>query len=485
MSAPAAFPRSVTRSSGTSAIPSTSSGRVYPKSSCSSNISKGPSSARVHSSNDGSSQGRIPLYIQALYIQANSGGDTSAPCESNLPTQSQSSSKTKTSSKQQPQQELKETQLPRKGALTESSRTKSSKSASSETTPTTKKRSSTKSMEQKKFICKTFSLQDYFDDLLRQRGYHNAKTYDTLSTGYHRTPTELQLASYGPKILQLVKNNNVQGLHEVLTVAGLSPNPCNTFGESLVHMACRRGRAKLLRTMVQAGAALQICDDYGRTPLHDACWAAQPALDVVELLVIQCDRCMWFLKDCRGALPLSYVHKDHLQQWKTWLDDNMDRMFPPRNGAVTKTTSQQHQQHQQSSSRAPTNALLKAMPQYQDDETKAQTEMTAAKAFEPLSLELIQMVANGTLSPREARVMAEVAARGAEEETVADSIYDDDDDDDSSYYSSDDDEDYYDSEDGDDDDDDYYDSEDGDDDVDESYSELEESLVELLRGMAY
>ena len=271
-------------------------------------------------------------------------------------------------------------------------------------------------------------LQDYFDSLLRERGYHNVRTYNTLSTGYYHRPTELQLASYGPKVLELVKTNNISGMYEALTVAGLSPNPCNAYGESLVHMACRRGYTELLNLMVHAGAALQICDDYGRTPLHDACWtgAAQPALDIVHQLTVDCDRCMWFLKDSRGALPLSCVDKDHVKQWKDWLDAHMDSMFPPMHCADNHANPV-------------TNKLLLVHPQ---NESRGISPLSVSAPIsaslmklEPLSVELIQMVAKGALSPREARVMSEIANRGEDEETVADTIttLDDDDDDESDW----------------------------------------------------
>lgn len=276
------------------------------------------------------------------------------------------------------------------------------------------------------------SLQEYFDVLLQERGYHNVPTYDTLSTGYHCQPTELQLASYGPKLLEIVRKNSVAEFKEALTVAGLSPNPCNSYGESLVHMACRRGHGQLLRVMVQGGAALQICDDYGRTPLHDACWAAQPAFEIVELLVIHCDRCLWFLRDTRGALPLFYVPKDLVLQWKDWLDLHMDQMFPPQSPNLLLEDTLMLQLD---------NLLLESSPPPQSNRSRNCSIRTAAggessgiairlgsentlftSKVEPLSLELIQMVAKGVLSPREARVMAEIAGRGDDEITVADTV---------------------------------------------------------------
>ena len=244
-------------------------------------------------------------------------------------------------------------------------------------------------------------MQEYFDALLKERGY-NVKTMETLSTGYYNTPSDLQVASYGPKTIAMVKENDVMGLREAMKVAGLSSNPCNQYGESLLHKACRRGYTELLITMIDAGAALQISDDHGRTPLHDACWAAQPAFAIVQLL-IQCDRYLWFLRDCRGSLPLSYVHKSDWSEWKYWLDQHIDLFFP-------------HQHlFQQNPVMTPTDLAL------QPPNSVPLSEQYTQK-IEPLSLELVQMVARGTLSPREARVMEEILQRGDDEVTVADTF---------------------------------------------------------------
>lgn len=292
---------------------------------------------------------------------------------------------------------------------------------------------------------KTLSLQEYFDDLLAMRGYGNAKTHETLATGYHQEPTELQLASYGPKTLRMVKDNDAAGLYEALNVAGLSPNACNAFGESIVHMACRRGHSQILRVLVESGAVLKTCDDYGRTPLHDACWSAQPSFDTVEQIAIDCDRCMWFLRDCRGSLPLSYVHEDNIEEWKDWFDSRIDVMFPSRHEKGFLISRQARGTDANTNTRT-----INEQPNWTRYDEKV---IRAMKEMEPLPLQLIQMVANGSLSPREARVLADTRARG-DEETEADTLASDDyDGDSSSYYSSDD--------------------------------EDDDDLVELLRGIAY
>ncbi|KAL7580370.1 hypothetical protein ACA910_004397 [Epithemia clementina (nom. ined.)] len=293
-----------------------------------------------------------------------------------------------------------------------------------------------------------YTLQEYFDALLRERGYV-IKLYNTLDTAYYNNATALQVASYGPRMVRIVREANVHALRETLAV-GLSPNPCNQFGESLLHMVCRRGDLPLLNVMIEAGSSLQVSDDYGRTPLHDAFWAANPACGVVET-ILRRDPGLFFMKDKRGALPLSYVTKSHWSDWMKWFDENIDRFFSEDEAKFYH----------------PAELVLMKPNSFSLPEPKTD-----------LSLELIKMVAYGDLSPQEARIMSE-AARDGDDATAADtlededltSLYDEDDDD------SDLDSDEYDSEDDDDDEDEY-----GSDNNDELDVGMEgEDLVEMLQ----
>ncbi|CAM9492475.1 unnamed protein product, partial [Sphacelaria rigidula] len=57
---------------------------------------------------------------------------------------------------------------------------------------------------------------------------------------------------------------------EQLARAGVDMGASNRFGESVVHLATRRGSAPVLQFLLAHGGSLHICDDYGKTPLHDA-----------------------------------------------------------------------------------------------------------------------------------------------------------------------------------------------------------------------
>lgn len=169
------------------------------------------------------------------------------------------------------------------------------------------------------------------DAALEKRGYSTAK-YSSLEGGYYCRPTPLQQASYGSRVSLAIRASDAALLKRLMD-SGLSPNPCNNYGESLVHMVCRRGDYKLLQLLLQAGCSLQVTDDYGRTPLHDACWRAQPSFEVVKL-ILDADKNLLRLLDCRGASPLSYIKKENYGLWMEFLQSHMDLYWPARDASM-------------------------------------------------------------------------------------------------------------------------------------------------------
>ena len=76
-------------------------------------------------------------------------------------------------------------------------------------------------------------------------------------------------------MLDLVENNEVEELR-ALFGAGLSTNPAHKHGEGLMNLVCRIGAVDVLKVMIECGGDIQVSDDYGRTPLHEACWSPRP-----------------------------------------------------------------------------------------------------------------------------------------------------------------------------------------------------------------
>jgi Ankyrin repeats (3 copies) len=170
--------------------------------------------------------------------------------------------------------------------------------------------------------------QVFLDTLLTTRGYATRK-YNTLETSYYQDPTPYQEACYTTYMVNIVKNNDFDQLRRLLLCGVLSFNPCNYYGESLVHLACRLGRYDIMCVMVELWGKfiVQISDDYGRNPLHDACWAVELSFPVIKLL-LDADTHLLHLADSRGATPLSYVSRENWAEWVCFIDDHKDVYWP-------------------------------------------------------------------------------------------------------------------------------------------------------------
>jgi Ankyrin repeats (many copies) len=177
----------------------------------------------------------------------------------------------------------------------------------------------------KKAPLSTLTPQQYLESLLRSRGY-SVQYYDVMLTAYYNKPSPFQEASYGVHIVDVVRRNDSQTLDRLLSL-GLSPNACNCYGESLVHLACRRGNFQSLQTMIDFNCNIQVSDDYGRTPFHDLCWASEPSFQSAAIL-LEIDSRMLFMKDCRGSSPLAYARQEHWADWIKFLESRKDEYWP-------------------------------------------------------------------------------------------------------------------------------------------------------------
>lgn len=111
--------------------------------------------------------------------------------------------------------------------------------------------------------------------------------------------------------------------------AGLSPNACNSHGESLLHMVCRQSQVRMFRILVEFFVDPRQADDCGRTPLHEACLSSTPSFEIIRWL-IRSDPGFLFLLDDRGSLPLDLVNKALWPQFHKFILEAMDDFFPKR-----------------------------------------------------------------------------------------------------------------------------------------------------------
>jgi hypothetical protein len=140
-------------------------------------------------------------------------------------------------------------------------------------------------------------------------------------------PHEDDIAAYDIESVRAVRESNIERLRE-LWKNGKSLDACNPFGESLLHMACRRGDLKLVRFLVcEVQVRTDRCDDFGRNPFHDALWTSSPNLELLDLLMEHMDPAMLLAEDVRGNTPFAYARREHDAQWIAFLEERREKLL--------------------------------------------------------------------------------------------------------------------------------------------------------------
>lgn len=188
--------------------------------------------------------------------------------------------------------------------------------------------------------------RDYAASAFRQNGCHDAGKVVEACRGRVEPPTPEMLESYSNDVTSTVRNNDVAGARALLRDGKFRPgvNPCNRFGESLLHAACRRGHFEMVKfLLLEVGvSASNVRDDYDRTPLHDACWTANKtgsAYDVVDLLLKQpYVPDLLLCKDRRGFTPLDYTRAEDRARWLRFLRVRKTSLRPTTADDVAKSS---------------------------------------------------------------------------------------------------------------------------------------------------
>jgi ankyrin repeat protein len=97
----------------------------------------------------------------------------------------------------------------------------------------------------------------------------------------------------------------------------------NRFGESLLHMACRRGSIEVVQFFLDCNVSINCVDDMGRTPLHDAMWNSMAQVELVDLIVSKSPDLL-FMSDIRGHIPLEYCRREHWLIWNKYLESRKE-----------------------------------------------------------------------------------------------------------------------------------------------------------------
>lgn len=181
-------------------------------------------------------------------------------------------------------------------------------------------------------ICSSISPQDYLDVMIYTRGY-STKSYDSLSCGYYNEPTHTQELCYQQYLLDLVDNNDIKTLSKLLTEYGLSNNPCNYNGNTLLHYICSVGNVTCFGTLLEdIGCNIQIVNGLGQTPLHIICQQNRTELCCYMIeYILKYDIHSFHIKDIYGKCPLEYISNQYWILIKLFIESRKEEYWPIRN----------------------------------------------------------------------------------------------------------------------------------------------------------
>ena len=142
-----------------------------------------------------------------------------------------------------------------------------------------------------------------------------------------KKPSQEDLAAYDLEAVKAIRERDLEQLR-AFHKQGRSLNACNQFGESLLHMACRRGDRETVSFLIrEAEVRVDIRDDFGRTPIHDACWTSNPNFEVMDILISAADPYLLLAEDVRGSTPFDYARREHYSQWIKFLESREESLL--------------------------------------------------------------------------------------------------------------------------------------------------------------
>lgn len=198
-----------------------------------------------------------------------------------------------------------------------------------------KKKRSRKSMTASASSIDTTNIHpsEYARKAFQENGFKDLEAISRAADARFLPPTAAMLDAYNTEIVAEVRQNNLE-MAKKLYADGRFPhgcNACNRFGESILHIACRRGHLEMVKFLVgEVGLSIaSIRDDYHRTPLHDAFWTSTANPDVVDYLLEQPHVIELLLcKDKRGFSPLDYSRGEDRSKWLKFLSERKDILRP-------------------------------------------------------------------------------------------------------------------------------------------------------------
>jgi hypothetical protein len=136
-------------------------------------------------------------------------------------------------------------------------------------------------------------------------------------------PSEERLQAFTNEKVDAVRNNNVETLRR-MHQQGESLDACSKNGESLLHLACRRGTIETVQFLVQV-VPTTIQDELGRTILHDVCWRPRPDPALFMVVFHAVPRSFLLTPDARGHTCFDYCRKSEWPLWNAYLQEHLPR----------------------------------------------------------------------------------------------------------------------------------------------------------------
>mmetsp|Transcript_25396 Transcript_25396/g.42556 ORF Transcript_25396/g.42556 Transcript_25396/m.42556 type:complete len:303 (-) Transcript_25396:191-1099(-) len=164
--------------------------------------------------------------------------------------------------------------------------------------------------------------QHFLQRIMESRGY-DATMIPAMT--YRIPPYPRQVHDYDNELVWAVRNSDLAHIIS-LAQSGRCMSACNRFSESIVHVACRRSDLDIVSFILSHGGDVNLIDDSGRTPLHDACWRTDPRFDIVTMLLDLNPNLVRY-GDARGNGPLWYVRDEHWINWCAFLYYQRDRYW--------------------------------------------------------------------------------------------------------------------------------------------------------------
>jgi len=178
-------------------------------------------------------------------------------------------------------------------------------------------------------IPKDMSPDEYLKHIIQHTFGFRIEPIQSLSMSSHFFPllTAENYSGYTCDVVRAVTESNINYLRS-LHKSGTNLFCCNKFGESILHMACRRGLSSVVKfLLLEAKVSTRVRDDLGRTPMHDACWNSSPNWEIMDYL-LRIDPILLFLSDKRGFTPFQYSKREKCDALKLFLREKTEYLIP-------------------------------------------------------------------------------------------------------------------------------------------------------------